>query len=36
VLATITAGYRPNGLAFDGTYVWVTNSTDSTVSKISA
>ena len=34
VAATISVGDAPQGVAFDGTYIWVTNGGDDTVSKI--
>ena len=34
--ATFTAGTQPNGLAFDGAHIWVTNFGDGTVTKLLA
>ncbi|PIW36401.1 MAG: hypothetical protein COW24_05575 [Candidatus Kerfeldbacteria bacterium CG15_BIG_FIL_POST_REV_8_21_14_020_45_12] len=34
VVATITVGSGPRGLAYDGQYVWVANSTDNSISRI--
>lgn len=32
----MTVGRSPRGLAYDGTYVWVANYNDNTVSKVNA
>ena len=34
VIATVTVGANPRGIAFDGSHIWVTNFGDNTVSKI--
>ena len=36
VIATYPVGTNPFGIAFDGTNIWVTNNTSSTVTKIQA
>ena len=33
-VATVTAGTFPNGIAFDGANIWLTNFNSNTVSKI--